>query len=130
MCKRAFINGPQGEEICPDCTTKLQSLYPVVRNFLRDHEKEAFTAHDVSRILGIPVQKVEALVSAGMIDTIHLQSGERDSSASKRTSKLAPLAPGEAETVLRRNESSMHTYTKRLAEDDADDRHRGEKRRK
>jgi hypothetical protein len=67
-CKRAFVNA-QDEELCPECTARLKEIYPVVRNFLRNHEKELYTAQDVSKILTIDLKDVEGLVTLGLIDS-------------------------------------------------------------
>jgi hypothetical protein len=67
-CKRAFING-QDEKLCPECTARLNELYPLVRNFLRNHEKNLYTAQEVSKILGIDMRDVEGLVTLGLIDS-------------------------------------------------------------
>ncbi|MDR1875433.1 MAG: hypothetical protein LBQ90_10545 [Synergistaceae bacterium] len=112
MCRRAFFNDSRGGKICPDCATKLQELYPVVRNFLRDHEKESYTIYDVSRILGIPPRHVEALVSFGMINTSDAERTRPE--RERRTPKIAPLDPEAAKDILKGEKSSMHTYTKKI----------------
>ncbi|MDR3232036.1 MAG: hypothetical protein LBT65_11400, partial [Synergistaceae bacterium] len=104
MCGRAFINGPQGENICSACTMKLQDLYPVVRNFLRDHEKASYTVYDISRILGIPPRHVEALVSMRMIDTDRPERALREDS--RRTPKITPLDPQTTEELLKKKGGS------------------------
>jgi hypothetical protein len=67
-CARAFISA-QDEELCPECTARLNELYPVVRNFLRNHEEKLYTASEVSMILGIDLKDVEGLVALGLIDS-------------------------------------------------------------
>jgi hypothetical protein len=66
MCKRAFINA-RDEEVCPDCAAKLYELYPTVRSFLRNHEKESYTVYEVSRLLGLDLRDVEGLVVLDLI---------------------------------------------------------------
>ncbi|MDR3264669.1 MAG: hypothetical protein LBT15_01530 [Synergistaceae bacterium] len=117
MCRRAFINGPQGEDICSDCTVKLQDLYPVVRSFLRDHEKTSYTVYDISRILGISPRQVEALVSLGMIDTD--RSGRALREEPRKAPKITPLDPEtSAEILKKKGGSSMHTYTKKIEDEE------------
>jgi hypothetical protein len=38
-----------------------------VRNFLRNHENESYTAYEVSRLIGVDVKDVEGLVSMDLI---------------------------------------------------------------
>ena len=66
-CKKAFISSPQGEEVCPDCDDRLRELYPLIRNFLRNNDG-VYTAQDVSRIMGIAMEDVRALVSMGFLE--------------------------------------------------------------
>jgi hypothetical protein len=67
MCKRAFIDEARGKEICPECVARLNELYPVVRNFLRNHDRQIFTTHEVSKILGLNLKDVDGLVAMGLI---------------------------------------------------------------
>lgn len=75
MCKRVFINSPEGETTCSECMAKLHELYPIVRNFLRNNEKTLFTAYDISKLLNIDVRNIEGLVALGLISL----SGSRES---------------------------------------------------
>jgi hypothetical protein len=127
VCKRAFINGQEKGDICPDCTTKLQEIYPVVRNFLRDHEKESYTVYDISRIFGIPPRNIEALVSAGMIDAVYLQRTLPEKS--RKGPKIMPLDPESAKEILKGDKSSMHTYAKKKrGEEEAGNKRNGDKK--
>ena len=67
LCKKAFISDLQEDEICLDCDVRLRRIYPIVRSFLRDNEREAYTAKDVSKIMDIAQQDVEALISMGLL---------------------------------------------------------------
>jgi hypothetical protein len=83
----------------------LNELYPVVRNFLRNHEEKLYTAHDVARILGIDVKDVEGLVTLGLID-----SGATQKQAGPRR----PPNSGEAKKGPKaKKESSMYVYHKK-----------------
>ena len=118
-CKRAFISSPQEEDVCPDCTARLRELYPIVRNFLRDHEKEAYTAHDVSRLLDIDIQSVEGLVALGLIDTAAgIRSGaDAQKSDPSKPLKIRPMDAQESQALLDKTKSSMHTYRKKQEKD-------------
>ena len=67
ICRRVFVNAPN-ERICPQCAVRLNELYPVVRDFLRDHKKDRYTAQDISEILGLDLLDVQELVHLGFLD--------------------------------------------------------------
>ena len=67
-CKKAFFSNPEKEEICPDCAVRLRELYSSVRGFLRNNSGEAYTAQDISRIMGITLEDVTGLVSMGLLE--------------------------------------------------------------
>jgi len=66
-CKKAFISGPKEEEVCTDCVARLNELYPLVRNFLRNHY-EVFTVKSLSKTMGLAPEEVESLVSMGLLE--------------------------------------------------------------
>ena len=68
-CRRAFISAPQDKDFCPNCAARLHKIYPVVRGYLRDHERTIFTLQDVSDALDIDIQDVKGLVTMGLIDS-------------------------------------------------------------
>ena len=68
-CKRAFIGGVKEEKICPGCDVRLRELYPSVRSFLRNNDRKIYTVQDVSRIMGIALGDVAAMVSMGLVET-------------------------------------------------------------
>lgn len=125
VCKRAFINGPEGEDACPECTSELQKIYPVVRNFLRDNEKSSFTAYEVSKILGIDIKSIEGLVSLGLIDN---SNGTRPQETAKKPLKISPLTSQQTEEVLKKDggTNSMHKYRKKSGEKES--KRKGEKK--
>ena len=104
-CKRAFISA-QDEELCHECTARLNELYPVVRNFLRNHEKNLYTARDVSKILGVDLRDVEGLVTLGLIDS----GSSRKQAASRKTSKPSSESsdPEDAKKGLNKKKNSVY----------------------
>ena len=113
LCKRAFMNSPHSENVCPECREKMKKIYSTVRNFLRDHEKEVFTIYDVSRILGIELKSVEGLVTMGLIDTSKVGKHVLEK---KRNAKVRPLDAELAREILNSRKSSMHAYDKKKDE--------------
>ena len=69
LCKKAFLSGPQEEEICPACDVRLRELYPSVRSFLRNNDRKVYTIQDVSRIMSIAFEDVAALISMGLVES-------------------------------------------------------------
>ena len=69
LCKKAFINWPNFEKACPACRDTLRDVGSIVRNFLRDNERELFTVYDINRILGVDLKILDALVATGMIES-------------------------------------------------------------
>ena len=67
-CKKAFISSQYEEEVCPDCDARIRELYTSVRNFLRNNDAEVYTAQDVSRIMGIALGDVVAMISMGLVE--------------------------------------------------------------
>jgi hypothetical protein len=104
------MNSPHSENICPECRDKMKNIYSTVRNFLRDHEKEAYTVYDVSRILGIELKSVEGLVSMGLIETSKVGKHILEK---KRDAKVRPLDAELAREILNSRKSSMHAYEKK-----------------
>jgi len=68
-CRNAFISAPQDKGFCPKCTEKLHRLYPLVRSYMRDHERRVFTIQDISKELGIDVKDIKGLTALGLIDS-------------------------------------------------------------
>lgn len=89
MCKRVFINSPEEETTCAECMAKLQELYPIVRNFLRDNEKTSFTAYDISKMLNIDIRNIEGLVALGLIALAGSQSNAERNSSTPRNEASA-----------------------------------------
>ncbi|GHS88345.1 hypothetical protein AGMMS49957_09690 [Synergistales bacterium] len=109
LCKKAFINGPHFEKACPACRDTLRDVGSVVRNFLRDNERELFTVYDINRILGVDMKVLDALVATGMVESNtqgYMKPYERDK-------KLGAMDPALAREVLRGGKSSMHQYDKK-----------------
>lgn len=119
ICKRAFINGPQGESTCPECSAELKEIYPIVRNFLRDNEKSLYTAYDVSRILNIDLKGIEGLVTMGLIETAPApvdDEEEDNKNPSGKPLKIRPLGERAVQDILTHALSSMHKYKKKFHE--------------
>jgi hypothetical protein len=113
LCKRAFMNTPHSESVCPECREKMKKIYSTVRNFLRDHEKEVYTIYDVSRILGIELKDVEGLVTMGLIETSKVG---KHVLKKKSDAKIRPLDAELAREILNSRKSSMHAYDKKKDE--------------
>ena len=67
-CKKAFLSGLHEEDFCQDCVTRLRELYPSVRNFLRNHYEEVYTAQGLSKVMGIALEDVNSLISMGFLE--------------------------------------------------------------
>ena len=100
-CKRAFISGLPNEAVCPECMIKLKELYMKVHNFLRDHEKQAYTIYEVGNILNINKKDLEGLVASGLIDP----------SCYRGRAPIQQSAPP-------RGYGDMHIYNKKKARED------------
>ena len=68
LCKKAFLSGLQKEDFCLDCVARLRELYPSVRNFLRNHHEEIYTAHSLGKIMDIAPEDVDSMVSIGLLE--------------------------------------------------------------
>jgi len=66
-CTKAFLSGPQEEFFCLDCAARLRELYPLVRNFLRNHYEETYTAQSLSKTMGIALKDVNSLILMGLL---------------------------------------------------------------
>jgi hypothetical protein len=108
MCKRAFINEAQGKEICPECAERLNELYPVVRSFLRNHDRKVFTIREVSQILNIDIRDVEGLVTMGLINSSQSLGGAEPQKILKYRPSDAPAAASQEKM-----QSFLHTYHKK-----------------
>jgi hypothetical protein len=109
LCKRAFINGPNFEKACPACRDTLRDVGSVVRNFLRDNERELFTVYDINRILGIDMKILDALVATGIVES----SRQGYIKPYERNRSLGAMDPALAREVLRGDSSSMHAYERK-----------------
>jgi hypothetical protein len=111
------MNSPHSENVCPECREKMKNIYSTVRNFLRDHEKEAYTVYDVSRILGIEIKSIEGLVTMGLIETSKVGKHVLEK---KKNVKVRPLDAELAREILNsRKGSTMHAYDRRQESDSA-----------
>jgi hypothetical protein len=63
-----LLTSSGGDRICPACITRLDELYPDVREFLRDHPKMEFNVEDVAEGLEVDIRYVQALVDRGYLD--------------------------------------------------------------
>jgi hypothetical protein len=63
-----LLTSSGGDRICPACVTRLDELYPDVREFLRDHPKMEFNVEDVAEGLEVDIRYIQALVDRGYLD--------------------------------------------------------------
>jgi hypothetical protein len=77
---------------------RLKAIYPTVRNFLRNHDKNFYTARDVSKILGVELRDVEGLVTLGLI---HSQPSREQ--APQRTANSVDLQKEKARPGRKKN---------------------------
>lgn len=66
LCGRLF-KATRGK-ICVTCLDELDDLYPKVREYIRDHPKEAMNIEDIADGMDIDIRRVHALVELGYID--------------------------------------------------------------
>jgi hypothetical protein len=109
MCRRAFTNA-QGEEVCPDCTARLNTLYPTVRNFLRNHENESYTLYEVSRLLGLDIKDVEGLV---FLDLIGFGAHTRRNTEAHKTAREIENEKEKEKNSLTKRKTSGSVYLSR-----------------
>ncbi len=66
LCGRLFSSA-RGK-ICVTCLEEVDSMYPKVREYLRDHAKESFNLERISEDMDFDIRYVQALVELGYLD--------------------------------------------------------------
>ena len=66
LCGKLFSSS--GGRTCSACHTRLDELYPSVREFLRDNPKLAFNVETVAEAMEIDIRYVQGLVDMGYLD--------------------------------------------------------------
>ena len=66
LCGKIFTSS--GGRTCPACHTRLDELYPRVREYLRDNPKVDFNVETLAEELDSDIRDVQALVDMGYLD--------------------------------------------------------------
>ena len=66
LCGKLFT--APGGRTCSDCHTRIDELYPRVREYLRDNPKVAFNVETVSEAMGVDIRDIQGLVDMGYLD--------------------------------------------------------------
>ena len=66
LCGRLF-SAARGK-ICITCLDEVDSMYPKVREYLRDHSQESFNLERISEDMGFDIRYVQALLELGYLD--------------------------------------------------------------
>ena len=84
LCGKIFSS--PGGRTCSACVTRLDKLYPLVREYLRDNPKIAFNVETVAEAMDVPVRDVQGLVDLGYLDR---DVGKQTDADTLRRQKLA-----------------------------------------
>ncbi len=109
LCGRLF-SANRGK-MCSTCLDDLDDLYPKVREFLRDHSKEAFNVEGIAEGMDIDIRQVQALVELGYLDRDVGNDGGGDEDR-RRKEELARQLQASLDSSLssRPSESAVRTY--------------------
>ena len=66
LCGRLFSSA-RGK-ICVTCLEEVDSMYPKVREYLRDHSQESFNLERISEDMDFDIRYVQTLVELGYLD--------------------------------------------------------------
>ena len=66
LCGKVFTSS--GGRTCQACHSRLDELYPRVRQYLRDNPKEGFNVEMVADALELDIRDVQGLVDLGYLD--------------------------------------------------------------
>jgi RecJ-like exonuclease len=66
LCGKLFPSS--AKKICPACLTRIDELYPRVREFLRDHPKIEFNVETVAEAIEADIRDVQALVDMNYLE--------------------------------------------------------------
>ena len=103
LCGKLFTSS--GGRTCPACHTRLDELYPRVREYLRDNPKVGFNVESVANEMEVDIRDVQGLVDLGYLDR------DVDKQASADAAKRQKLAQ-EFENSLKQMKDSSAQPTK------------------
>ncbi len=66
LCGKVFT--ATGGRNCPECLRKLDDIYPIVREFIRNNPKTSMNVDDLSKELDIDIKDLQAMVDMGYLD--------------------------------------------------------------
>ena len=66
LCGKIFTSS--GGRTCPACHTRLDELYPRVREYLRDNPKVGFNVETIAEYIDADIRDVQSLVDMGYLD--------------------------------------------------------------
>ena len=84
LCGKLFSSS--GGRTCTACHSRLDDLYPRVREYLRDNPKVAFNVETVSEAMEVDIRDIQGLVDLGYLDR---DIGAQPSPEEVRRQKLA-----------------------------------------
>ncbi|MGI6784082.1 MAG: hypothetical protein ACOX5A_07605 [Aminivibrio sp.] len=109
LCGRLF-SAARGK-ICSTCLDELDDLYPKVREFLRDHSKEAFNVEDIAEGMDIDIRQVQALVELGYLDRDAGRGGAGDDERRRKEELARQLqASLDSSAASKTSERTVSTY--------------------
>ena len=84
LCGKIFTSS--GGRTCSDCMSRLDQLYPKVREYLRDNPKLNFNVETIAETLEVDIRDVQGLVDHGYLDR---DIGRQTSQEALKRQKLA-----------------------------------------
>ena len=84
LCGKIFTSS--GGRTCPTCLSRLDDLYPRVREYLRDNPKDVFNVEMVADALNVDIRDIQSLVDLGYLDR---DVGKQASAETLKRQKLA-----------------------------------------
>lgn len=109
LCGRLF-SAARGK-ICSTCLDELDDLYPKVREFLRDHSKEAFNVEGIAEGMDLDIRQVQALVELGYLDRSLGVDGAADEDRRRKEDLARQLqASLDSSISSKPQESSVRSY--------------------
>lgn len=67
LCGKIFSEGGKNN-ICPQCIKRLNDMYGLVHEYMRDHEEEDFDIYKLAEDVGVSTADIQALVELGYIE--------------------------------------------------------------
>ena len=96
LCGRIFTHGGKNN-ICPLCVRRLEELYGLVHEHMRDNEDKNFDIYKLADEMGVSTADIQALVDLGYIERDIGLYGKRET----QRSKLANAFNSELEKMRR-----------------------------